>query len=199
MRKLVRFRKRWQILVAIFFILPLFINCGSEQATEVTQQNFISASGEGKSNLPLQEEMINRWQQKEVYVTKVIDGDTFWVNNGSEKFKVRFIGIDAPETRNSRGKLKGPYAKEAKEYVRQLTENKWVKLELDVQKKDRYHRLLAYIYLLDGTFLNADLVKSGFAIVDTYPPNVKHTALFVKLQHEAREENRGLWGLSIKR
>ena len=192
MKKLVRFRKRWQILVAVFFILPLFINCGSEQATEVTQQNFISASREGKSNLPLQEAMINRWQQKEVYVTKVIDGDTFWVNNGSEKFKVRFIGIDAPETRSSRGKLKGPYAKEAKEYVRQLTENKWVKLEFDVQKKDRYHRLLAYIYLQDGTFLNADLVKSGFAVVDTYPPNVKHTNLFVKLQHEAREENRGL-------
>jgi micrococcal nuclease len=137
--------------------------------------------------------MINRWQQKEVYVTKVIDGDTFWVNNGSEKFKVRFIGIDAPETRNSRGKLKGPYAKEAKEYVRQLTENKWVKLEFDVQKKDRYHRLLAYIYLQDGTFLNADLVKSGFAVVDTYPPNVKHTNLFVKLQHEARESKKGVW------
>ncbi|WP_197084047.1 thermonuclease family protein [Sphingobacterium sp. Ag1] len=199
MKKLVRFGKRWQILVAIFFILPLFINCGSEQPTEVNQQHFISASGEGKSTAPLQEEMINRWQQKEVYVTKVIDGDTFWVNNGSEKFKVRFIGIDAPETRNSRGKLKGPYAKEAKEYVRQLTENKWVKLEFDVQKKDRYQRLLAYIYLQDGTFLNADLVKSGFAVVDTYPPNLKHTNLLVKLQHEAREENRGLWGLSIKR
>ncbi|NPE46372.1 nuclease [Sphingobacterium sp. arapr2] len=137
--------------------------------------------------------MINRWQQKEVYVTKVIDGDTFWVNNGSEKFKVRFIGIDAPETRNSRGKLKGPYAKEAKEYVKKLTENKWVKLELDVQKKDRYRRMLAYIYLLDGTFLNADLLKGGFAVVDTYPPNVKHTALFVKLQHEARESKKGVW------
>ncbi len=193
MKKLVRFRKRWQILVATFFILPLFINCGSEQPTEVNQQHFISASGEGKSTAPLQEEMINRWQQKEVYVTKVIDGDTFWVNNGSEKFKVRFIGIDAPETRNSRGKLKGPYAKEAKEYVQKLTENKWVKLELDVQKKDRYRRMLAYIYLLDGTFLNADLVKGGFAVVDTYPPNVKHTALFVKLQHEARESKKGVW------
>ena len=192
MKKLVRFRKRWQLLFVIFFILFLFINCGSEARTDSKKQNF-SASGKEKSTLPLQEEMINRWRQKEVYVTKVIDGDTFWVNNGSEKFKVRFIGIDAPETRNSRGKLKGPYAKEAKEYVQQLTENKWVKLELDVQKKDRYRRMLAYIYLLDGTFLNADLVKGGFAVVDTYPPNVKHTALFVKLQHEARESKKGVW------
>ena len=192
MKEIVSLEKRWQLLFIVFFILFLFINCGSETRTEGKKQNF-SASGKEKSTLSLQEEMINRWQQKEVYVTKVIDGDTFWVNNGSEKFKVRFIGIDAPETRNSRGKLKGPYAKEAKEYVQQLTENKWVKLELDVQKKDRYRRMLAYIYLLDGTFLNADLVKDGFAVVDTYPPNVKHTALFVKLQHEARESKKGVW------
>ena len=192
MKVIVSLEKRWQLLFIVFFILFLFINCGSETRTEGKKQNF-SASGKEKSTLSLQEEMINRWQQKEVYVTKVIDGDTFWVNNGSEKFKVRFIGIDAPETRNSRGKLKGSYAKEAKEYVQQLTENKWVKLELDVQKKDRYNRLLAYIYLLDGTFLNADLVKDGFAVVDTYPPNVKHTALFVKLQHEARESKKGVW------
>jgi len=192
MKEIVSLEKRWQLLFIVFFILFLFINCGSETRTEGKKQNF-SASGKEKSTLSLQEEMINRWQQKEVYVTKVIDGDTFWVNNGSEKFKVRFIGIDAPETRNSRGKLKGSYAKEAKEYVQQLTENKWVKLELDVQKKDRYNRLLAYIYLLDGTFLNADLVKDGFAVVDTYPPNVKHTALFVKLQHEARESKKGVW------
>ncbi|WP_199768712.1 thermonuclease family protein [Sphingobacterium sp. HMA12] len=194
MKEIVSLEKIWQLLFVIFFILFLFINCGSEARTEGKKQNF-SASGKEKSTLSLQEEMINRWQQKEVYVTKVIDGDTFWVNNGSEKFKVRFIGIDAPETRNSRGKLKGPYAKEAREYVQQLTENKWVKLELDVQKKDRYKRLLAYIYLLDGTFLNADLVKGGFAVVDTYPPNVKHTALFVKLQHEARESKKGVWAL----
>lgn len=192
MKEIVSLEKRWQLLFVVFFILFLFINCGSETRTEGKKQNF-SASGKEKSTLSLQEEMINRWQQKEVYVTKVIDGDTFWVNNGSEKFKVRFIGIDAPETRNSRGKLKGPYAKEAREYVQQLTENKWVKLELDVQKKDRYKRLLAYIYLLDGTFLNADLVKGGFAVVDTYPPNVKHTALFVKLQHQARESKKGVW------
>lgn len=199
MKEIISLGKRWQIKFAIFFIVALFIRCGNEPTVEGRQQHLVPTSGKDTPNLPLQDEMIRRWQRNEVYVSKVIDGDTFWVNNGSEKFKVRFIGIDAPETRNSRGKLKGPYAKEAKEYVQQLTENKWVKLELDVQKKDRYQRLLAYIYLLDGSFLNADLVKGGFATVATYPPNVKHTNLFVKLQHEAREENRGLWGLSIKR
>ncbi|MND98776.1 Thermonuclease precursor [compost metagenome] len=190
MKQIVRFRQRWQIM---FAILPLFINCGSEPTTEVNQQHFVSASGKAKPSDSFNSEKVRRWKRGEVYVTKVIDGDTFWVDNGNERFKVRFIGIDAPETRNSRGKLKGPYAKEAKEYVKKLTENKWVKLELDVQKKDRYQRVLAYIYLTDGTFLNAELVKGGFALVDTYPPNVKHTDLFVRLQHEARNSSRGLW------
>ena len=56
-----------------------------------------------------------------------------------------------------------------------------------------YGRTLAYVYLEDGTFLNAELVKQGYAMVMTVPPNVKYAHLFVKLQQEARENNRGLW------
>lgn len=126
-------------------------------------------------------------------VTKVIDGDTFWVADGSEKYKVRFIGIDAPETRNSRWKQKGKLAAEAKAFVQKLTEGKSVRLELDVQHKDRYQRVLAYVYLADGTFLNAELLKVGYAVVDTYPPNVKYVELFTELQTEARNQKVGLW------
>ncbi|WP_229826645.1 thermonuclease family protein [Sphingobacterium griseoflavum] len=126
-------------------------------------------------------------------VTKVIDGDTFWVADGSEKYKVRFIGVDAPETRNSRWKQKGKLAAEAKAFVKNLTEGKSVRLELDVQHKDRYQRILAYVYLADGTFLNAELLKAGYAVVDTYPPNVKYVELFTELQTEARKQQVGLW------
>lgn len=126
-------------------------------------------------------------------VVKVIDGDTFWVADDNGRFKVRFIGIDAPETRNTRWKQKGPLAKEAKNFVKQLTDNKRVRLELDVQKKDRYERILAYIYLADGTFLNAELVKKGYAVVDTYPPNVKYVDLFVEMQQEAKAKRLGVW------
>lgn len=142
---------------------------------------------------PSRAEKERRWKEGFGYVTKVIDGDTFWIDNGSGSFKVRFIGVDAPETRNSRWKEKGYYAQEAKEYVRTKTEHRWVRLEFDVQSADRYKRRLAYIYLEDGTFLNAALVAQGYAVVDTYPPNVKYVELFTELQKQARESKRGLW------
>ena len=134
-----------------------------------------------------------RWKEGFVYVTKVIDGDTFWVDNGVESFKVRFIGVDAPETRNTRWKKKGHYATESKKYVKSKTEHQWVRLEYDVQSRDHYKRVLAYIYLQDGTFLNASLIEQGYAVVSTFPPNVKYVELFIKLQRQAREKKRGLW------
>ncbi len=145
-------------------------------------------------NEPSRAEKEKRWKEGFAYVTKVIDGDTFWVDNGTESFKVRFIGIDAPETRNSRWKKKGYYASESKKFVQTQTEHQWVRLEFDVQSMDRYKRMLAYVYLEDGTFLNASLVEQGYAVVDTYPPNVKYVEQFVDLQKQARKTKQGLWG-----
>ena len=104
------------------------------------------------------------------------------------------IGIDAPETRKSEHKEIGYYGKEAKNYLKNLLQNKKVKLEFDVEKLDQYKRTLAYVYLEDGTFVNADLIKNGYAMVMTFPPNVKYVDEFVKLQKEARNNKRGLWG-----
>ncbi len=83
--------------------------------------------------------------------------------------------------------------KEASEANRKLVDGKTVRLEFDVQQLDKYGRTLAYIYLEDGTFVNAWLVENGYAMVMTFPPNVKYEALFLRLQREAREEGRGLW------
>lgn len=74
-----------------------------------------------------------------------------------------------------------------------LLANKKVRLEYDVGKKDKYNRTLAYVYLTDGTFVNAELVKQGYAMVMTIPPNVKYAEKFVKLERRARKNNRGLW------
>lgn len=147
---------------------------------------------------PILAEKGKRWKEGFVYVTKVIDGDTFWVDDGMETFKVRFIGIDAPETRNTRWKKKGYYANESKEYVRSKTEHQWVRLEYDIQSKDQYRRTLAYIYLEDGTFLNASLLEQGYAVVTTFPPNVKYVELFIKVQKRAREKRQGLWGRTLQ-
>lgn len=127
-------------------------------------------------------------------VAKVVDGDTFWVDDGSDRgLKVRLIGIDAPETRNSGRKAVGYYGAEAKNYLESVLAAKEVRLEYDVDRKDRYGRTLAYAYLRDGTFVNAELVKRGYAMVLTVPPNVRFADEFVNLQAEARKKKRGLW------
>lgn len=122
-------------------------------------------------------------------VERAVDGDTVVMSDGT---RVRYIGVDTPELHHPRKPVEA-YAKEAWEFNRSLVEGKPVRLEYDLDKHDRYHRLLAYVYLEDGTFVNAELVKQGYAHVYTKPPNVRHAKEFLALQKEAREAGRGLW------
>ncbi|UUV20245.1 thermonuclease family protein [Paenimyroides aestuarii] len=132
---------------------------------------------------------------KEWYlVTKVVDGDTFWVDNGTSKgIKIRLTGIDAPESQKRWKREEGYYGKESKAYLTQLIKGKKVRLETDIDSLDRYGRTLSYVYLEDNTFVNAIMIKEGYAVIMTVPPNVQHADYFFKLQKEARENNRGLW------
>jgi len=133
-------------------------------------------------------------ESKYYQVIRVIDGDTFRVDDGSEKgMAVRLIGIDAPETRRTRRKEVGFFAEESGEYLSSLILGKSVRLEFDVDTFDHYHRVLAYVFLRDGTFLNARLLREGYAVVLTVPPNVRYAEQFVKLARRAREKGRGLW------
>lgn len=120
-------------------------------------------------------------------VTRIIDGDTIEVEINGQMYRVRYIGMDTPE----RG---DPFFDEATAANRQLVEGQAVTLVKDVSETDRYGRLLRYIYLSDGTFVNAELVRQGYALVATFPPDVAHQALFVQLQQEARDAGLGLWG-----
>ena len=128
-------------------------------------------------------------QSEEVFVQRAVDGDTVVLSTGE---RIRYIGVDTPELHHPRKPVQ-PYAREAKEFNRKLVEGKKVRLEFDVQRRDRYGRLLAYVFLEDSTFVNAELLRQGYAQLLTIPPNVKHTDLFVTLQKEAREARRGLW------
>ncbi len=128
-----------------------------------------------------------------VQVVRVIDGDTIQVCCVfGDREKVLYIGINTPETKHPTKGVEH-FGKEASEANRKLVDGKTVSLEFDVEQRDRYGRLLAYVFLKDGTFVNAWLVEHGFAQVMTVPPNVKHQELFLRLQREAREEGRGLW------
>ena len=122
---------------------------------------------------------------------RVVDGDTIHVQIGDRVEKVRYIGVNAPEVHHPT-KGEEPGGREATEVNRRLLSGGRVHLELDVGERDRYGRLLAYVWVGE-TMVNAELVRLGYAQVMTVPPNVRHQAMFVKLQREAREAGRGLW------
>ena len=124
-------------------------------------------------------------------VVRVVDGDTIHVRVGERLEKVRYIGVNTPEVHHPR-KGEEPGGRDAMAINRTLVERRHVRLETDVQARDRYGRLLAYVWVGE-TMVNAELVRRGYAQVMTIPPNVRHQALFVKLQREAREGARGLW------
>jgi len=117
-----------------------------------------------------------------VLVTRIIDGDTIEIENG---VRVRYIGIDTPETGEH-------YYLEATEANRNLVEGKKVRLEKDIEDKDDYGRLLRYVWV-DEIMVNAELVKLGYAYSYSYPPNLKYQAQFLQQEKEAREQKRGLW------
>lgn len=121
-------------------------------------------------------------------VVDVIDGDTIDVvlaDNG-ETYRLRYIGVDTPERDE-------PFYREATEANRVMVAGQTVILVKDVSETDRYGRLLRYVYLQDGTFVNAELVRQGYARLVTFPPDVAMQDTFLALQQEARNEKRGLW------
>lgn len=125
---------------------------------------------------------------------RVIDGDTIEIANGE---KVRYIGIDTPEM-NAEDETRRGLAQVAKRVNRGMVEGRELVIELGVEERDRYGRLLGYIYS-GNVFVNAALVAAGYAQAATYPPNVKHADLFVALAAHAREANRGLWAAEPER
>lgn len=130
-----------------------------------------------------------------ITVTRVVDADTIELDTGA---KVRYIGIDTPETKHPTKEVEC-YGVIASEKNKQLVEGKEVRLEKDVSQADRYGRLLRYVYVLgnDGVteiFVNEYLVREGFALASSYPPDVKHQDLFSSAQELARQQNKGLWG-----
>ena len=124
-------------------------------------------------------------------VVRVVDGDTIHVQLPDRLEKVRYIGVNTPELRHPQRGVE-PGSHEAHAVNRRLVEGKRVRLELDVQPRDRHGRLLAYVWTGD-TMVNAELLRLGYAQVMTVPPNVRHQSLFLKLQRAARDSHRGLW------
>ena len=127
-------------------------------------------------------------------VVRVVDGDTIQVRlaRGAVE-RVRYIGIDTPESVKPNTPVQC-FAKAASAFNERLVAGREVTLVSDVEKRDRYGRLLAYVYRRpDGLFVNEELVRRGYARPLTIPPDVRFSALFGRLADEARRAERGLW------
>ena len=133
-----------------------------------------------------------------VRVIRVIDGDTIEIGGGPGRSgeKVRYIGINAPESVDPRKPVQC-FGLESSLADTELVEGKLVRLEKDISDRDKYGRLLRYVYLPQAggseIFINQKLVAEGFAEVDTFPPDVKYQKVFLATQANARAANRGLW------
>jgi len=127
-------------------------------------------------------------------VVEVVDGDTIGVLVAGRREKVRYIGVDTPETKHP---TKGQqcYGPAASAFNERLVGGQLVRLERDAEERDRYGRLLAYVYReRDGLFVNAELARLGYAQPLTIAPDVRHAKRFVALARSAQRGGRGLWG-----
>ncbi len=123
-------------------------------------------------------------------VKRIVDGDTLVL---TDKSKVRLIGINTPELGHYQN-LSEPFALQARQFVaQQLEKNKKIKLKFAADKKDRYGRLLAHVFLSNGKNLNAMLVKNGLASAIVVPPNLKLTDCYFKLEQQARKKKKNMW------
>jgi micrococcal nuclease len=126
-------------------------------------------------------------------VVKVVDGDTIHVLVGGRREKVRYIGIDTPETHHPTKPVQC-YGPDAAAFNARLVAGERVRLVRDVEERDRFGRLLAYVYRVrDGLFVNAELARAGYARTLTIAPDVRYAARFATLAREARAAGRGLW------
>jgi micrococcal nuclease len=139
-------------------------------------------------------------------VLSIVDGDTVKVIYHNREESIRLIGIDTPETRPNKKAIKDAQrtksdmetitsqGREAKNFVKGLVKpGDLLEMEFDIRTRDKYGRLLAYLYLSSGKMLNEEIVKAGYAQLMTIPPNLKYQERFLMAYREARESHRGLW------
>lgn len=126
-------------------------------------------------------------------VVYVYDGDTIKLSSGE---KIRYIGIDSPEL-SHKGSTEECFAQNASEFNRKLVLNKEIRMVKDVSDKDRYGRLLRYVYVKneqgDELFVNETLVKEGYAFMTTYLPDIAQVPVFQRAQKFARDNKKGMW------
>ena len=178
--------------------LGIFIGSSFGNKKETTPPAQTAAVAGVSADAPVQEqhsnvlENIRMLENAElVKVVRAVDGDTINVEINGKVEPVRYIGIDTPETVDPRKPVQC-FGVEASKKNKELVEGKMVRLEKDITDRDKYKRLLRYVWLGD-TLINEMLVSQGYAKSYSYPPDVKYQDLFVAAEKKAREDKLGLW------
>lgn len=179
-----------KIQTALFLAVFLLISgCAAEPSSE----NPAAPPADPTEDQQKEEQLAaeDRLQGTVVYV---VDGDTFDIQfTSGKKERVRMTLIDTPETKHPRLGVQ-PFGPEASAYTKDLLTDKQVSLEMDVQERDRYGRVLAYVWL-DEELVNEQLVAKGLARVAVFPPNTKYVDRFEEVQQHAREQRLGIWSV----
>ncbi|MBU4284847.1 thermonuclease family protein [Patescibacteria group bacterium] len=186
--------KKKTILIIVGAILILFIGIAIGSGSKNNQSNLSQIESQNQPQAESQTSSITDIPVQDksntglFKITRVIDGDTIEIEGGE---RIRYIGIDTPETVDPRKPVQC-FGVEASNKNKELVEGKEIRLEKDITDRDKYDRLLRYVWVGDA-FINLELVKQGFAYSYSYPPDIKYQDQFVKAQQEAREAKRGLW------
>jgi micrococcal nuclease len=181
--------KKIYILPFVFFLLSFFFFSKTFVSGNIVTESSSQPAVLGASESSAQ-------AQKTYTVTRVIDGDTIEVTRDNKTDKVRYIGVDTPETVDPH-RPDGCFGKEASDENKKILTGHEVILEKDVSETDKFGRLLRYVYLKldDGSFLfvNDYMAREGFAKASTFPPDVKFASRFSEAQSEAQKAQIGLW------
>lgn len=182
-----------KIIFALFITILVLNACAEETSTNINKNEdidgLISSSIENA-----EKHDVSRFEEYEL--ESVIDGDTIRINYNGSSEKVRFLLVDTPET-NHETLGEQPYGPEAKEFTKQLLAGQdTVYLEFDVSYRDKYKRLLAYIYTKKGISVQEQLLKNGLArVAYIYDPNTKHVDWFKSVQKTAQQSAIGIWSV----
>ncbi len=191
-------RKKKNIIIFALIIIVCIIGIctQNENIIKYIKQNYdidLSLNSDNiKENKDYSDDKENDLQLHEYKVVRVVDGDTFVIDYNGTNEKVRLIGVDTPESVHPNESKNTEEGLKISDYSKSRLSGKVVKLELDVQERDKYGRILAYVYI-DGKMYNKELLELGYAKISTYPPNVKYVDDFKEIQSKARENKVGLW------
>lgn len=178
--------KKWgSFILLLVMMVGLLIGC--EQVNQQVKEldSLLSSKETAASKIQKPKKVA------QVKVLEVIDGDTIVVNLNGKKEKVRFVLVDTPETKHPTKPVQ-PFGPEASAFTKKQLSGQTIDLEFDVQERDKYGRVLAYIWKGNELF-NVTLLEKGFARVAVFPPNTRYMDQFKEVEKIAKEKKQGLW------